>query len=395
MARGVKLWAGGVTLVCLVAGLVYLPPKGAPQWSSRGSYSLPETAQQRLRARELALQWQEVNGKLLGASYRGRFGPLLAQQESSNKAGPALVMEGDTAVIRFAEPLVRAAIDSAWARLGIGFSKISVGILLRRSIPPGKVRHPFAELNGLGSIYLLPDSVDRSTCLVVSGLPRFATERNFRTARLLAEWGIELLGPCAFYARFGVPSPRVEQWLAARSFDVAISPSWDQPKQHSYQLILWMFRNPVRQDWWWDGVYSYPASTLACFAGRPEVCRAELARFDHGGQGRRPKVVVPPDAWQASRVNLIGAQSYLASMVRTVGIDRFQEFWNTSLPVDSALTLAVQKPVGEYTVSWLRGFSYPPRFGAATRWLDALLGLGFAVVIMALAILGQTRRQVR
>ncbi len=395
MARGMKLWAGGVALVCLIAALVYLPPKGAPKWLSGRPYSLPAEAQQRLRARQLAFEWQEVNGKLLGVSYRDRFGPLLAERQGRNQAGPALVIEADSATRNFGEPQVRAAIDSAWARLGIGLSKISVGILLRPASPPGKVRHPFAELSGLGAIYLLPDSVDRATCLVVSGLPRFVTDRTFRPSGDLADWAIQLLGPCAFYARFGVPGPRVEQWLAARSFDVAISPSWDRPMQHSYQLILWMFRNPAQQDWWWNGVYSYPASTLACFAGRPEDCRLGLARFDHGGQGRRPKVVVPPDAWQSSRVNLIGAHSYLASIVGTVGVDRFQEFWTTSLPVDSALTLAVQKPVGEYTVSWLRGFSYPPRFGAATRWLDALLGLGFAVVIMALAILGQTRRQVR
>src|SRR5262249_34649992 len=181
---------------------------------------------------------------------------------------------------------------------------------------------------------------------------------------------------CAYYAKFGVPSRRVEQWLAARQFDVATMPSWYSRVRDNQDMNwrLWFMLNE-RESWW--GIYSYSPTVLGCLAGRPETCRRGLASLDRNGAGSRPRVVVPFDPWDSRKVQLIAAQGYLADMVREVGMDRFQEFWTTSLPIDSAIAVAVGKPAGEYTVSWLRAFSKPPRFGATARWLDVVLSLGF------------------
>ncbi len=229
---------------------------------------------------------------------------------------------------------------------------------------------------------------------MVAVVPSFASSRRYQHPGRLIDWASAVLGPCAWYARFGVPSPRVEQWLAARQFDVALAPVWYR-EAHPEVSVGWVFGDEDHRVWWWGAIYSHPYQTMACFAGRPDACRLGLAQYDQGGRGIKPRVVVPFDPWETNKVKLIGAQAYLSDLFRSVGDDRFQGFWTTSLPVDSALTLALGQPVGAYTVSWLRSFSAAPRFGAGTTWLDATLGLAFAILLVGLALFGQGRREVR
>lgn len=393
MARGVAGWIGGALAVCLVIGAVYLPPRGMPKWAEGRIYMMREPNQQRLRARELAGKWQEAYAAVVGAQYRDRVGPEIAHRRSGNQAGPVLVLEVDDSLKLWSQPVIQGALDSAWRRLDLGVTKVSVGVLIQR-LKTGSALIPSLEGNRLGSTYLLPDSTDRSTCLVVAPLPWFSINRNYLPPDQLTDWGASLLGPCAYYARFGVPSRRVEQWLASRQFDLAAWPAWYRAPRN-IEVVRWMLGDVSNQRWWWGNLYSFSPQVLACFAGRPEGCRMGLAAADHNGAGRRPRVVTTFDAWDSDKVQLIGSEVFLSDVLRAVGDERFQEFWTTSLPVDSALTLALGKPVGEYTVSWLRRFSVPPRFGAATNWLNAGLGLAFAALMTGLVLFGQGRREVR
>jgi hypothetical protein len=147
--------------------------------------------------------------------------------------------------------------------------------------------------------------------------------------------------------------------------------------------------------WWWYGVYSYPWSTMACFAGREKVCRQNIRESDSEAPGPRPRVVVPLDPWDLGKVRLVGSEAFLSDVLLAAGEERFQEFWTTTLPVDSALTLALKRPVGEWTVEWQRRPGPGPRFGAAPRGSDVLLGLAFAGFLVGLVLLGQGRREVR
>lgn len=394
MARSLAVWVGAAILLCALIGGVYLPPRGVPKWAEGRIFLMREPNTQRNRARDLANKWLAANAALLGEQYHDRVGPALAARRGRNQPGPILDLQADDSTRDWAQPILQGALDNAWKVLDLGVSKISVGVLMRDAPPRGSRTTPKAEYNRFGASYLLPDSTDRSTCLVVAELPYFASNHRYLPPGRLTSWAAGVLGPCAWYARFGVPSPRVEQWLAARQFDVAITPIWYR-RPSNEGVVNWMFGDEEDPFLWWGGLYSYPPEALACLAGRPEECRRGIAAYDNAGRGSRPRVVVPLDPWDSRRIKLIGAQTFLSDLLRVVGDDRFQDFWTTSLPVDSALTVTLRKPVGEYTVSWLRSFSPAPKFGAGTSWLNAGLGLGFAALLVGLVLLGQSRREVR
>jgi hypothetical protein len=394
MARSLGVWVGVSILVCALIGGVYLPPRGVPKWAEGRIFLMREPNPQRTRARDLANKWLAANAAVLGEQYHDRVGPALAARRGRNQPGPILDLQAEDSIRDWAQPVVQGALDSAWKMLDLGVSKISVGVLLREVLPRGGSATPNPEYNHYGASWLLPDSTDRSTCLVVAELPYFVRNHRYLQPGRLVESGARLLGPCAWYARFGVPSPRVEQWLAARQFDVAITPIWYR-RSSNEGVVNWVFGEEESPFLWWGGLYAYAPEALACLAGRPEECRRGLAAYDKGGIGSRPRVVVPFDPWESKKIKLIGGQVFLSDLLRVVGDDRFQEFWTTSLPVDSALTVALRKPVGEYTVSWLRSFSPAPKFGAGTSWLNAGLGFAFAAMMVGLVLLGQSRREVR
>jgi hypothetical protein len=394
VARPVTVWLGATLLACAVCAAAYLPPRGLPRWAwTVRTVSLGDN-QSRVRARRLADEWLEVNAALQALRLRSQVTAAVAARREAESAGPVLLVEGaDTFSIRV-RPLMQAGLDSLWSRLQIGESKIAVAVMVR---DPFRQEHPVRlERSSMarGLSFILPDTSDRTTCLVQARLPLWLRGRRYFAQSDLVSWAASVLGPCAFYARFGMPSPRVEQWLARRQFDLAMVPIWGWSRRTSSGV--WEPDDPeIRDRWWSYQLYSFPRATAACFAGRPDACRRSLTESDRGAEGPRPRVVAPRDQWGSSRVLLIGADQFLSEVVTQAGPERFQEFWTTSLPVDSALTLALGEPVGEFTVRYQRGIGPSPRFGAATTPLDASLGLAFALLVGWLTMAAQVRREVR
>jgi len=393
MARGVIGWLGAALVACLVVGAVYLPPRGMPRWAWGSPRPLPEATSARVMANQLAGQWRRAQAAAIGARFRGQLGPALTLRRSQDRPGPLLVVQAPDSVRDWAERVIQGALDSSWARLGIGVSKVSVAVVLGRR---GPVRpSPITVGTSGGDVaYVLPDSTDRSTCVVTARLPYFAQSRRYMRQDQLLYWAAATLGPCAFYARFGVPSQQVQQWLGRRNFDVAVSAGWFR-ESRAAQMLPWLVMDYRDRRWWWGNIYSFPFSTMACFAGRGEACRRGLAAGDADLLTPTARIVVPSDPWDIRKIRLIGAEWFLSDVARAAGEDRFQDFWTTSLPVDSALTLALHRPVGEWMVAWERRMSPPPPFGAAVRPLDALLGVALALLVVGLVMAGQLRREVR
>jgi hypothetical protein len=201
------------------------------------------------------------------------------------------------------------------------------------------------------------------------------------------------LGPCAFYAAYGTPGRPVESWLAARHWDVGLylgSHGIAGERCSSLDLM----GNPS-SPWYWDGVYSFPPATVACLAGRPSGCKAAaLAGATEERTIPIPNVVLVERRWWRVQ-HLLPGERYLGDVARTVGRDRFLDFWTSAQPVDTALAAALKRPVGEWTADWERGFVRPMRLGPTPPLGAAVIAVAIAVLVLTVVAATASRRQVR
>ena len=122
------------------------------------------------------------------------------------------------------------------------------------------------------TLFLLPDSLAPTQCLAVTSGNRVWVNR-LASRGALVRWLGSSLGPCAFYARFGVPSARIRSWLGARGNDVALAPmSYGAEAGFS---TTWMFFGTP-----WQFLYGLPPVALACVAGRAADCATTIRSGD-------------------------------------------------------------------------------------------------------------------
>jgi hypothetical protein len=393
MARDVRLWLLAPLAACAIVALAYLPPRGVRDSAQRSAFGprATERTAARLRAQALAEKWRVARAAVRLADGRGRLPPAAP-------AGPALLLLTSDSVPLAARRFVGAAVDSAWRLLGLGETKITVGVVLDLRTSAGPADRTPNE-RGTGAAYLLPDSTDRTMCVVL--LPTgvywsrvLRGERPRPESLRLEGWLAAGLGPCAFYAAYGSPGEPVRRWLAERDFDLALAPVWrDRPRESPYAGF---FMSPTTGRWYWDWVYHQSFPAVACLGGRVAGCRqAVLAGSGGDWRDSVARVLMPNRVWWRQQ-RLIGSERYLADVARAVGPERFVRFWNSPLPVDSALAAALHEPVGEWTARWQRSLGPPlPPLGAAAPLDSALLGLVLAAGALASVALTAVRRQVR
>ncbi len=393
MARELRWWVGAPLAACGIVVLAYIPPRGVPHEPRHRAWDREPSAA-RVRAQDLAAQWRAADLALRVAEYRRRLEPELARRRSADQAGLALLVDGPDSSAKAVQPILRAALDTVWARLGLGVTKVSAALavdwrpLMKSVDTPKPDRGAFA--------YLLPDSTDRATCIaVIPAWGRLVLEPKL-SARLEG-WLKQGLGPCAFYAAFGVPGRAVRHWLARRSYDVALHPDWDREGPAS--AASWL-RDSATQRWRWGELYfgfpsRFSSTTLACLGGRADRCReAVLEGAGYVFDDSLPRfVTVTP--WWRRKLRLLDGDRYLADVARAVGHDRFLRFWNSTEPVDTALAAALKMPVGEWTERWERRFVPRLPLGAAAPLGASGLGVLLAGAALASVALGAKRRQVR
>lgn len=377
MARQLRWWIGGALLLCAAVGFAYLPPRAAPVFARR--YREEPLPPYRYRVQELSDAWRSTALELRLLQYREELRPELERRRALDSAGPAVMLDWPD-VPDSVRRRVETRLDNAWKELRLGISKISVGIVVavKRQADPTTPGEPSVQ-----TAYLLPDSTDRSTCIVYQTFTRaWANWATFADAskRLLAN-----LGPCAFYAAFGAPGREIERWLSARNFDLAIAPVWTRPARLSGTDAYFLSNIGNNARFWLLPV------AVACVAGRAEGCRA--AALESPPMSRDASRVVTLDQrWRPPA--LAGAGHYLADVVRSVGRERFQRFWNSELPVDTALAEALRLPVGEWTKRWQAQLVPPIQLGAAPSAGAALLGVLLALAAVGLVLRTVARREV-
>src|SRR5439155_220096 len=118
----------------------------------------------RLRAQALAAQWRLANLALRLPEYRKRLQPELLRRRERDEPGPALLVEAPDSVAAFARQRLRAILDTVARQLGLGVTKVSVGLVvdLRRYVSANTTATPSQDFESPG--YLFADSSDRTTC---------------------------------------------------------------------------------------------------------------------------------------------------------------------------------------------------------------------------------------
>lgn len=387
MARDLSRWV----VLAILAGVGILVLRS--ELSGKGSSWLfpPRQLLTPARARALALadDWRVAALELRLHGYRTSTGEVLARRARADAPSVELVFEADSATRASYGRALDSALAHGWNRLGLGVTKVSVGLVIVTSeMFRAEVRGDPIGLRSLSS-FLAPDSLNRRVCVrLVEMQTRHLAFRL--TEGTLASTLQSSLGPCAFYARFGAPGPRVRGWLDARGHDVAFRPNWDRefgPGEQSWVANL-------LREGSWTSLYALPFGTIRCALGRVDACLERIRR----GDSDRPGLGVvgrAPAGWDLRQMGLIGADQLLTRVLHTAGPERFADFWTTALPVDSALTLALGEPVGQWTARWQRSQLPFLRVGPAPRLASVLMGLVLSGVAVGAAMAIGMRREVR
>ncbi len=387
-----KRWVLVGLVGCLALALAYLPPRGAK--SSGKSPFVGQSLQgtpARQRAQALAEEWRNADAALR----------LLEDRQSAKRdslrAGPTIIFRGVT-LPPDAVRNVETVMDSVWRGLGLAETKVRVTLVIELQRPNGSADSPTPLQDRLA--YLAPDSAHRTTCMAYLPAGSYWTlfilgKRDARHEGFgrFAQWLQAALGPCAFYAAYGTPGRPVQSWLAARNWDIGLYLGSHGVAGERFSSLTLM--GDPRYPWYWDGVYSFPPATVACLAGRPSGCRAAVLV---GAAEERtipiPNVVLVERRWWRAQ-HLLPGERYLGDVARTVGRDRFLDFWTSGQPVDTALALALKRPVGEWTADWERGFVRPIRLGPTPPLGAVVIAVAIAVLVLTVVAATASRRQVR
>lgn len=384
-----RLWTGGVGIACLVIAAAYLPPRGgSPERAPRFANPAHPQGAKRVRAGMLAAEWRTADRAARLAEYREQLRPQIDDLRCRDAAGPALLFVGP--LPDAARVTIAAKLDTAWRALQLGAPKVAVGVVVR--MPEADVasrdRVPPRQ-NSNSPAFLLPDSSDRSTCVVLLPLDYWGRRPEQIAANpQLDAWLRSGLGPCAYFAALGAPAASVGRWLRARKFDLVLGVGWDRP--NSARTSGWFGPAERHSPWFWRLLYGLPTDAVGCLGGREDGCRRAILA---GADGTAP-AGGEFDAFQWwRRQSLIGGEWYVSDLMRSFGRDRVARFWGSDLTVDSAFVEAMGVDIGAWTRRWQREQVEPvilgPRPPAGASVLSILLA---AVAVGASARLAVRRR---
>ena len=304
-----------------------------------------------------------------------------------------------------------AALEREWTALQIpaGTHTIVALVMDTTRFPHGLPRTR-GFTGGLPIDAFLPSAETGGACVELATLHSWPTRSNFAaiSARLLAstETVRALLSPCAFYAAFGAPSPSIAHWLTGLRWTPARLAEWNEASPPWRPALAERVYNPMAPARNVDPTerlrWLVAPSGLSCIAGEAGACEHILF------EPRRIAVdsvwrahVVPASATDITdfyfmpRASTLGPAdgSILSEMVRTLGRDRFKQFWLSPLSPLDAFKQASGEDADEWTHAWAKRMYGPidvqPRLSAA----GMTAGLMFiAVALAGAALIGDRRR---
>jgi hypothetical protein len=239
---------------------------------------------------------------------------------------------------------------------------------------------------GLTLVYVLPSRASER-CSVIMPFPKYPKLRRLVVGFFRTEiFAHQLLGPCAYYAAFGMPGARVDRWLRERGWALAGDGAWTRSAEPVD--IPALFQGPPPPQPLLNMRVS--AEGVVCAVGQVGLCEREVVTPRPGGLSTvwNGKALIG-HSWSQSTAEygfVFGRAAFgrrenrmLTDMVRTLGPDRFARFWTSSEPVPVAFEKAAGIPLGQWTANWAVEQYGPvtrgPGVGASSLMVSALVAL--------------------
>jgi hypothetical protein len=252
---------------------------------------------------------------------------------------------------------LRALIDSMARRAhdlkaGNGSSGIDVfAVSDQVAAVRGVGRYP---LSGIEVRYEMPAAPgQRRRVYMRTGTPRPGEIERTMRSQSAAE---QLLGPCAFFAAFGEPGPRVRQWLTAGGWGYATAGSWTSTPVPSRWILdndPNVFAGPRLVLWY----FSVESGGPACIVGDLKACEA-IAVAPHSRVRSRAigdmtaGLQLGGNRYFPMGLGAFGGE-FLSDLVRERGRERFKAFWTSADSVPAAYAAVTGKPWAQQIHEWM------------------------------------------
>ena len=378
MALGMKHWVGLVLAGCAFVALELLP---VSSWELRTTRpSLPEEAYEKALRADIGL----ANTRLTRIRIAKRMIPLTLATEGPLAFGvPAGADPQEARRVR--EEAEREARDAT-----ADTPRVSLGLFY---VDRAEESYPglSARLSGRGEYYFGTRD-GRAYC--VTTLPVWSIG-----GRIMLEgvgYTSSRLGLCQVIARYGVPGPAAEAWLARGGTAMAttLEPSDTSSFTFSSLWGLGFARRVEVGIMLWDRPPLMSGRTVAlerCFAGVAEGCatlflepgsEASVRTFGNETSGSEVlQAATPLSAIQSSSAMWPADSHVVADLVEEFGVERFERWWTAEGSTDQAFLAAFGVPAGEWYARRVARLITVVPPGPSLR----PNGLAWSVVILALA----------
>lgn len=199
-----------------------------------------------------------------------------------------------------------------------------------------------------------------------------------------------LLGPCAYFAAFGLPGRPLRAHLDSAAWYPAAFTRWRDSLDVG---------EPRREPW-----SNLTSEGVHCMLRADDICAREWVADAPRSRYERPSadlslvaegepVLARALPWYNTRGIAFGVRQrlWLSDLVREVGERRFGEFWRSETPVDSAFLHLVGMHENAWTAQWLAR-RYAP-YTPSPRPSRAELGWWALVMFASLATLARVRKR--
>ena len=372
MALTLSRWAVIATLACAGVGVALLP---VPPRSFNRSFRPGESTRLQRAMGQLERARETLKIVALGDSVLaiGRQSPLPA-------GGKPTILELGEATAEERQAYARN-VDVWWPDSGLD-TTIAVALVLG-----GERQNELWQIQ-----HMLPAGGDGRTCVTLVPTQTWRLATRMPGPRALEFRFSTELGTCLFFATYGRPGPRIEQWLGGRGLDFIsyFNPSGrsigesielpdDAPVQYSVFELEW-------------AMYGTMPLGIQCLTGGVEDCAAGVASPDTTSRPVSPGFHTPSLSWRAPFGSL--TSSFLADLQREIGPAKFREFWRSPGTVDQAIRQVTGRSLGEWTHQWAMGRRNRFRAGPLPEQRSVVRVAGLTLLLLGAAVAYSVRRTV-